>query len=109
MEQESRSVDGLPPAGSLRLFVVHAPADAWFVDGFLLEALRLAAGEVLVSIQLEPGAVIVREIERGVLSPVTVVVVSPAFLASQDFRNRAREHWGGGSRAAAQEARRESA
>ena len=50
---------------NVRLFVVHAPEDAWFVDGFLLEALRLSKGEVLVSSKLEPGAVIVREIERG--------------------------------------------
>jgi hypothetical protein len=67
---------------SLRLFVVHAPEDASFVQGFLLKALSLPEGEVLVSSKLEPGAVIVHEIERGALSPVTVVVVSPAFLAS---------------------------
>jgi hypothetical protein len=36
----------------------------------------------LVSSKLELGAVIVNEIERGALSPVTVVVVSPAFLSS---------------------------
>jgi WD40 repeat protein len=65
-----------------RLFVVHAPEDAWFVEGFLLEALRLPEGEVLISSKLEPGAVIVDQIARGALSPVTVVVVSPAFLAS---------------------------
>jgi len=66
----------------VQLFVVHAPEDAWFVEGFLLEALRLSEGEALVSSKIEPGAVIVREIERGALSPVTVVVVSPAFLVS---------------------------
>jgi hypothetical protein len=66
----------------LRLFVVHAPEDGWFVEGFLLEALRLPEDEVLVSSKLEPGAVIVREIERGALSLVTVAVVSPAFLVS---------------------------
>jgi hypothetical protein len=65
-----------------RLFVVHAPEDAWFVNGFLLAALRLPEGEVLVSSKLEPGAVIVEQIARGALSPVTVVVVSPAFLES---------------------------
>lgn len=37
---------------------------------------------MLVSSKLELGAVVVNEIERGALSPVTVVVVSPAFLAS---------------------------
>ena len=70
-------------SGSLRLFVVHADEDAWFVEGFLLEALRLPKGEVLVSSQLEPGAVVVQELARGAVSPVTVVVVSPAFLASR--------------------------
>lgn len=47
---------------------MHAPEGAWFVDGFLLKALSLSEGEVLVSSELEPGAVIVREIERGALS-----------------------------------------
>jgi hypothetical protein len=42
-------------APSLRLFVVHAPEDAWFVEGFLLKALSLPEGEVLVSSQLDPG------------------------------------------------------
>jgi len=31
------------------------PRIAWFVEGFLLEALRLPAGAVLVSSKLEPG------------------------------------------------------
>src|SRR6185369_500017 len=70
------------PGASPRLFIVHAPEDAWFVDGFLLEAMRLPEGDVLISSKLELGAVIVHEIERGALSPVTVVVVSPAFRAS---------------------------
>ena len=61
---------------------MHAPEDTWFVEGFLLKVLRLPEGEVLVSSKLEPGAVIVCEIERGALSPVTVAVVSPAFLGS---------------------------
>ncbi len=82
-DDEPRAVaQGTARGPMLRLFVVHAPEDAWFVDGFLLEALNLSEGEVLVSSRLEPGAVIVNEIERGALSPVTVVVVSPAFLAS---------------------------
>jgi len=34
---------------------VHASEDAWFVDGFLLKALSLPEGEVLVSSKLEPG------------------------------------------------------
>jgi hypothetical protein len=52
---------------------VHAPEDVSFVEGFLLKALSLPEGEALVSSKLEPGAVIVNEIERGALSPVTVV------------------------------------
>jgi WD40 repeat protein len=77
-----RLVQPPAPAASPRLFVVHAPEDAWFVDGFLLAALRLPEAEVLVSSKLAPGAVIVDQIARGALSLVTVVVVSPAFLAS---------------------------
>jgi len=42
----------------------------------------LPEAEVLVSSKLEPGAAIVSEIERGALSPTTVAVVSPAFVAS---------------------------
>ena len=95
-EEKPKSLpDGPTPGGGLRLFVVHAPEDAWFVEGFLLEALRLPEGDVLVSSQLEPGAVIVNEIERGALSPVAVVVVvSPAFLASPwaQFANQLAMH-----------------
>lgn len=63
----------MEPASSSkpRLFVVHAAEDAWFVDGFLLPALGLPDGEVLVSGKLDPGAEIAGEIERGALSPVT--------------------------------------
>ncbi len=71
-----------PVSASPRLFVVHAPEDAWFVDGFLLTALGLADGDVLVSSKLEAGTAIVNEIERGALSPVTVVIMSPAFVVS---------------------------
>jgi hypothetical protein len=87
-------VDAIAPGVGLRLFIVHAPADAWFVEGFLLEALHLSEREVLVSSKLELGAVVVNEIERGALSPVTVVVVSPAFLASPwaKFANQLATH-----------------
>jgi len=44
---------GTAPGASLRLFVVHAPEDGWFVEGFLLEALRLPEDEVLVSSKLQ--------------------------------------------------------
>jgi WD40 repeat protein len=70
------------PATGVRLFIVHSPEDAWFVDGFLLAAVGLPDTEMLVSSKLEPGAAIAGEIERGAASPVTVVVVSPAFLTS---------------------------
>lgn len=36
----------MPACGSS---VVHAPEDAWFVEGFLLEAPNLPEGDVLVS------------------------------------------------------------
>ena len=80
------------------LFVVHAPEDAWFVEGFLLAALQLPAGKVVLSCAWAPGALPrpgtvdgavggliaapVGELERGARATVTVVVVSPAFLAS---------------------------
>jgi WD40 repeat protein len=69
-------------SGKPRLFVIHAAEDAWFVDGFLRPALGLPDGDVLESGKLDPGAEIAGEIERGALSPVTVAVLSPAFLAS---------------------------
>jgi len=46
---------GTAPAAGVRLFIVHAPEDAWFVDGFLLAAMGLPDAEVLVSEKLEPG------------------------------------------------------
>jgi WD40 repeat protein len=64
------------------MFVVHAPEDTWFVEGFLLATLSLPANAILTSSSLGLGTLIVNEIERGALSPVTVVIVSPAFLAS---------------------------
>jgi hypothetical protein len=55
---------GPASGGDPQLFVVHAPEDAWFVEGFLLEALRLPDGEVLVSSKLEPGAGRLRDGQR---------------------------------------------
>lgn len=69
-------------ATSPRLFVVYAPEDRPFVEGFLLQALALPAGSVLESTKLELGVPIVGEIARGAVSPVTVVVVSPHLLGS---------------------------
>jgi len=66
----------------VRLFIVHAREDAWFVHGFLVPAVGRPAEGVLLSSHLELGAPIVAEIERGAQSPLTVVVASPAFLAS---------------------------
>jgi len=87
-------VTAAAPGTGLRLFLVHAPEDAWFVDGFLLPALGLSEHEVLCSGKVELGAVIVQEIERGAVLPVTVVVVSPAFLASPwaQFANQLAVH-----------------
>lgn len=71
---------GVP--ASHRVFVVYAPEDTWFVEGFLLQALGIPEDDVLMSSKLELGAPIVKAIERGALCPVTVVVMSPAFLVS---------------------------
>src|SRR5512140_2644564 len=79
---DGSALPGTAPATGVRLFIVHAPEDAWFVDGFLLRAVGLPDAEVLVSSKLEPGAAIASEIERGALSPTTVAVMSPAFVAS---------------------------
>jgi hypothetical protein len=72
--------DGLK-APAPRLFIVHAVEDERFVQGFLLPAVGLSQEEVLLSTKLELGASIVAEIARGAVSPVTVVVMSPSFLA----------------------------
>ena len=70
-----------PQVPAPRLFVVHAAEDERFVQGFLVPAVGLAKEEVLLSTKLEPGASIVKEIARGAVSSVTVVVMSPSFLA----------------------------
>ena len=64
------------------VFVVHAAADAAFVQGYLIPALDLPPERVLVPTTFELGRSIVTEIERGVRSSrVTLVVLSPACLA----------------------------
>jgi hypothetical protein len=66
------------------LFVVYADADADFVRGFLLPALHLPSQRVLLIDELPLGAVVVSEIDRGVVrSRFTVVVLSPAYLAER--------------------------
>ena len=79
LTRPSRTDDISP---GVRLFIVHAPEDAWFVHGFLVPAVGLPPFDVLLSSQLKLGAPIVDEIDRGARSPLTVVVASPAFLAN---------------------------
>jgi hypothetical protein len=62
------------------LFVVHAAADADFVRGYLLPALNLQQLRVHLIDELTPGALHLAEIERGISSRFTVVVLSPACL-----------------------------
>jgi WD40 repeat protein len=63
------------------VFVVHAIADDWFVQGYLLPKAGLAAERVLVLAGLCLGELITSEIERGVRSSrVTIVVLSSAYM-----------------------------
>jgi hypothetical protein len=63
------------------LFVVHAPADAGFVRGYLLPELNLPPPRVLLLDELTPGAYFVSEIARSVMrSRFTVAVLSPAYF-----------------------------
>jgi WD40 repeat protein len=67
------------------LFVIHAAADEWFVQGYLLAKLSLAPHRVLLPRTLELGQSIISEIERGVRSSrTTIVVLSYAYVA---------DHW----------------
>jgi WD40 repeat protein len=79
---EERELSPRPHGRYVRLFVVYAAEDNEFVEGFLLPAVGLDEEAVLRSTRLDPGAPIVEEIARGALSPVTVLVMSPSFLAS---------------------------
>jgi hypothetical protein len=66
-------------------FVVHAAADESFVQGYLLPELGLAPERMLVPSTLALGRFIIEELERGDrASRVTVVVLSPAYMA---------DHW----------------
>ena len=72
------------PAHTYDLFVVHAPADAAFVRGYLLPALDLPAFRVLLVGELPLGSMIVSEIDEGVRrSRFTVAVLSSAYLADR--------------------------
>lgn len=77
-------VDHAPTTGAsldraLDVFIVFAPSDAAFVRGDLLPALALPDLRVLLIDELELGAPIVSELERGVSSSrFTIAVLSPA-------------------------------
>lgn len=63
------------------LFVIHAPADAWFVHGALLPALGLSAAQVRITSALPPGRPALVELGRGIRrSKLSVVIVSQAFV-----------------------------
>jgi tetratricopeptide (TPR) repeat protein len=64
------------------VFVLHADADGAFVRSHLVPALGLPEDRVLLSSGLPLGTTVVQALEDGITnSKVTVVVVSPAFLA----------------------------
>jgi formylglycine-generating enzyme required for sulfatase activity len=66
---------------SYDLFVAHAPADAAWVNGFLLPALGVPAERIITEDRYRLGAVVVEEFERAVShSRFTVLVLTPAFL-----------------------------
>jgi WD40 repeat protein len=63
-----------------RIFIVHAPEDRAFVEGFLLPALALPAADLLLSSRLTPGEPLVDELVRGAAGTVTLLVLTPAFF-----------------------------
>ena len=66
------------------VFVVHAEADEPFVRGFLFPALGLPAGRALLLGELALGHAITEEILRRIrTSRITIVVLSPAYLADR--------------------------
>jgi hypothetical protein len=70
-------------AATMDVFILHADAepDTTFVRSYLVPALGLETGCVLLSSDLPLGIASVEAIERGVTaSRVTIVVVSPALL-----------------------------
>jgi formylglycine-generating enzyme required for sulfatase activity len=72
------------PSSRHDLFISHATADAWWVKGFLLPALGLPADRFITPEQFRPGAVVLDEFEQAVRqSRLTVIVLSPAYLADQ--------------------------
>src|SRR5262245_57426192 len=82
------STPGSSPSGTggftHDIFVVYAPSDEPFVRGYLLHEIGLPADRVLLLSDLEPGQVIIDEIQRRVQrSRLTLVVLSPAYMADR--------------------------
>ena len=66
------------------LFVAYAESDSEWVHGFLLPELGLDRQSVLTPQDFRPGAAVVEELERAVVTArLTVLVLSRAFAASQ--------------------------
>jgi Sulfatase-modifying factor enzyme 1/TIR domain len=66
------------------LFVAYAESDSDWVHGFLLPELGLDRQSVLTPQDFRPGAAVVQELERAVVTArCTVMVLSPAFGMSQ--------------------------
>lgn len=85
-EQAAASSTSPPPGAPGRplrpLFVVHAKADTWFVQGVLLPSLRLEEDQRRLSSELPLGELTLDALEEGITtSQVTAVVVSAAFVA----------------------------
>ncbi len=86
-------VPGLPaPGTSVDLFVAHAAADRAFVHGYLLPALGLPAERVRLTGDAAPSPEAIAALAKVVeVSRVTLVVLTPAFLA--DPWARCTEQW----------------
>ncbi len=66
------------------LFVSYSRADRAWVHGYLLPALNLPPDRLITPQDFQPGAAIVGEFERAVVSSrITLLVLSPAFLADE--------------------------
>ncbi len=66
------------------LFIVHAPADRAWVEGYLKVELGLETGRVITPREFSPTATVPAEFERAVTSSrFTLLVLSPAFLADE--------------------------
>jgi hypothetical protein len=79
---ESGPSAGGRAAGAPRVFIAYADDDAEFVRTCLVGMLGLGLDEVQLSGELEPGSMIIDELERGVQRTLTLAVLSPSFLVS---------------------------